>query len=59
MFVRNAKPLVAVLPKIIHCLIAFPALLWLRSIVSMRGGAEIQSPLPLLIGSLSKVEVGP
>lgn len=35
---QNAKPLVAVLPKIIRCLIAFPALLWLRSIVSMWGG---------------------
>lgn len=35
---QNAKPLVAALPEIIRCLIAFPALLWLRSIVSMVGG---------------------
>lgn len=32
---QNPKPLVAALPKIIRCLIAFPASLWLRSIVSM------------------------
>lgn len=32
---QNAKPLVAALPKIIRCLIAFPASLWLRSTVSM------------------------